>query len=193
MRLSQQHELKKLHLQHHHMNANLFRFRTRALHLPKSIYALFKKVRSSEVCQATKQAPSRSRTSKPRSYSSLPSFLGTGEQIILLVIRDGTTTLLTAEAVNGTRSGQHTACSRRIQAFMTNTWEHFYRPSTSRPNRAKTAVRLFMVQLKIMLNSTRAGTALRGCNTIGVSIWKTTCRPHSNRFCDAPTHHQQHE
>ena len=34
-RLSNPEELKKLHLQHHHMTTDQFRFRTRALHLPK--------------------------------------------------------------------------------------------------------------------------------------------------------------
>ena len=45
-RLSKPEELKKLHLQHHHMTTDQFRFRTRALHLPKSIYDLFDKIRS---------------------------------------------------------------------------------------------------------------------------------------------------
>ena len=63
-RLSKPEELKKLHLQHHHMNTDQFRFRTRALHLPKSTYDVFDKIRSEcEVCQAAKQAPSRSKTS----------------------------------------------------------------------------------------------------------------------------------
>ena len=64
--LSKPEELKKLHLQHHHMTTDQFRFRTRALHLPKSIYDLFDKIRSEcEVCQAAKHAPSRSKTSNP--------------------------------------------------------------------------------------------------------------------------------
>ena len=52
-RLSNPEELKKLHLQHHHMTTEQFRFRTRALHLPKSTFDLFDKIRSEcEVCQA---------------------------------------------------------------------------------------------------------------------------------------------
>ena len=43
-RLSKPEELKKLHLQHHHMNTDQFRFRTRALHLPTSTYDLFDKI-----------------------------------------------------------------------------------------------------------------------------------------------------
>ena len=63
-RLSNPEELKKLHLQHRHMTADQFRFRTRALHLPKSTFDLFDKIRSEcEVCQAAKHAPSRSKTS----------------------------------------------------------------------------------------------------------------------------------
>ena len=45
-RLSKPEELKKLHLQHHHMTTGQFRFRTRALHLPKSTYDLFDIIRS---------------------------------------------------------------------------------------------------------------------------------------------------
>ena len=50
--------------QHHHMTTDQFRFRTRALHLPKSTFDLFDKIRSEcEVCQVAKHAPSRSKTS----------------------------------------------------------------------------------------------------------------------------------
>ena len=55
------------------------------------------------------------------------------------------------------------------QAFMTDTWEHFYQslnitpislgPNTPWPNRAEAAVRLLKAQLKIMLSSIKAGTA----------------------------------
>ena len=63
-RLSNPKELKKLHLQHHHMTTDQFRFRTRSLHLPKSTFDPFDKIRSEcEVCQAAKHAPSRSKTS----------------------------------------------------------------------------------------------------------------------------------
>ena len=54
-RLSNPEELKKLHLQHHHMTTDQFRFRTRSLHLLKSTFDLFDKIRSEcEVCQAAK-------------------------------------------------------------------------------------------------------------------------------------------
>ena len=60
-RLSNPKELKKLHLQHHHMTTDQFRFRTRSLHLPKSTFDLFDRIRSEcEVCQAATHAPSRS-------------------------------------------------------------------------------------------------------------------------------------
>ena len=63
-RLSRPEELKRLHLQHHRMTTDQLRFRTHALHLPKSTYDLFDKIRSEcEVCQAAKQAPTRSKTS----------------------------------------------------------------------------------------------------------------------------------
>ena len=63
-RLSKPEEMLKLHLQHHHLTTDQFRFRTRALHLPKSTYELFDKTQSEcKVCQAAKQAPPRSKTS----------------------------------------------------------------------------------------------------------------------------------
>ena len=87
-RLSNPEELKKLHLQHHHMTTDQFRFRTRSPHLPKSTIDLFDKIRSEcEDCQAAKQAPSRSKTSGLRAdtfgdmtfidHCQVP--LGTGE------------------------------------------------------------------------------------------------------------------
>ena len=55
------------------------------------------------------------------------------------------------------------------QAFMTETWEHFYQslditpislgPNTPWPNRAEAAVQSLKAQLKIMLNSTKSGNA----------------------------------
>ena len=149
-RLSIPEELKKLHLQHHHMTTDQFRFRTRALHLPKSTFDLFDKIRSEcEVCQAAKHAPSRSKTSGLRADTfgdmtfidpcQVP--LGTGEHIILFVILDGgATTLLAAEAVTATQEAENITFLRNYfdqyhlqpksvvadQAFMTDTWEHFY-------------------------------------------------------------------
>ena len=107
-RLSTPEELKKLHLQHHRMTTDQLRFRTRAL----------------DHCQVP---------------------LGTGEHIIVFVILDGATTLLTAEAVTTTQEVENITVLRNYfdqyhlqpksvvadQAFMTDTWEHFYRPSTS--------------------------------------------------------------
>ena len=112
-RLSRPQELKKLHLQHHRMNTDQLRFRTRALHLPKSTYNLFDKIRSEcEVCQAAKQAPSRSKTGGLRAdtfgdmtftdHCQVP--LGTGEHIIVFVILDGATTL---GSDNHAGSGEH--------------------------------------------------------------------------------------
>ena len=140
---------KKLHLQHHHMTTDQFRFRTRALHLPKSIYDLFDKTRSEcEVCQAAKHAPSRSKTGGLRAdtfgdmtfidHCQVP--LGTGEHITVFVILDGATTLLTAEAVTTTQEAENITVLRNYfdqyhlqpksvvgdQSFMTKTWEHFY-------------------------------------------------------------------
>ena len=156
--------------------------------------------------------------------------LGTGEHIIVFVILDGARTLLTAEAVTTTQEAENITVLRNDfdqyhlqpksvvadQAFMTDTWEHFYQslditpislgPNTPLPNRAEAAVRLLKAQLKIMLSSIKAGTApatlkkvthrqlvegrcncqesdrhLRGCNTIGARIRKTTSRSHPNR------------
>ena len=187
-RLSNPEELKKLHLQHHHMTTDQFRFRTRSLHLPKSTFDLFDKIRSEcEVCQAAKHAPSRSKTSGLRAdtfgdmtfidHCQVP--LGTGEHIIVFVILDGATTLLTAKAVTTTQGVENITVLRnyfdqyhlqpKYQAFMTDTWEHFYQslditpislgPNTPWPNRAEAAVRLLKAQLKIMLSSIKAGTA----------------------------------
>ena len=113
-RLSIPEELKKLHLQHHHMTTDQFRFGTRSLHLPKSTFDLFDKIRSEcEVCQAAKHAPSRSKTSGLRAdtfgdmtfidHCQVP--LGTGQHIIVFVILDGATTLLTAASCR--RSSLH--------------------------------------------------------------------------------------
>ena len=118
-RLSKPEELKKLHLQHHQRTTDQFRFRTRALHLPKSTYDLFDKIRSEcEVCQAAKHAPSRSKTSGLGAdtfgdmtfidHCQVP--LGTGEHITVFVILDGATTLITAEAVTTTLTS--TTCSQ---------------------------------------------------------------------------------
>ena len=109
--------------------------------------------------------------------------LGTGEHIIVFVILDGATTLLTAEAVTTTQEVENITVLRNYfdqyhlqpksvvadQAFMTETWEHFYQSlditpislglNTPWPNRAEAAVRLLKAQLKIMLSSIKAGTA----------------------------------
>ena len=150
-RLPNPEELKKLHLQHHHMTIDQFRFRTRSLHLPKSTLDLFDKIRSEcEVCQAAKHAPSRSKTSGLRAdtFGDMTFFdrcqvpLRTGEHIIVFVILDGATTLLAAEAVTTTQEVENITVLRKYfdqyhlqpkavvadQAFMTETWS----PLTSR-------------------------------------------------------------
>ena len=135
--------------------------------------------------------PSRSKTSGLRAdtfgdmtfidHCQVP--LGTGEHIIVFVILDGATTLLTAEAVTTTQEAENITVLRNYfdqyhlqpksvvadQAFMTDTWEHFYQslditpislgPNTPWPNRAEAAVRLLKAQLKVMLSSIKAGTA----------------------------------
>ena len=91
--------------------------------------------------------------------------------------------MLTAEAVTTTQEAENITVLRNYfdqyhlqprsvvagQAFMTETWEHFYQalditpislgPNTPWPNRAEAAVRLLKAQLKIMLNSIKAGTS----------------------------------
>ena len=103
--------------------------------------------------------------------------LGTGEHIIVFVILDGATTLLTVEAVTTTQEVENITVFRNYfdqyhlgpksvvvdQAFMTR--EHFYQslditpislgPNTPWPNRAEAAVRLLKAQLKIMLRLRR--------------------------------------
>ena len=107
--------------------------------------------------------------------------LGTGEHIIVFVILDGATTLLMA--VTTTQEVENIAVLKNYfdqyhlqpksvvgdQACMTETWEHFYQslnitpislgPNTPWPNRAEAAVPLLRAQLKIMLNSIKAGAA----------------------------------
>ena len=181
-RLSNPEELKKLHLQHHHMTTDQFQFRTRALHLPKSTFDLFDKIRSEcEVCQVAKHAADTFGDMTFIDHCQVP--LGTGEHIIVFVILDGATTLLTAEAVTTTQEVENITVLRNYfdqyhlqpksvvadQAVMTDTWEHFYQslditpislgPNTPWPNRAEAAVRLLKAQLKIMLSSIKAGTA----------------------------------
>ena len=109
--------------------------------------------------------------------------IGTGEHIIVFVILDGATTLLIAEAVTTTQEVENITVLRNYfdqyhlqpksvvadQAFMTETWEHFYQslditpislgPNTPWPNRAEAAIRLLKAQLKIMLSSIKAGAA----------------------------------
>ena len=177
-RLSNPEELKKLHLQHHHMTTDQFRFRTRSLHLPKSTIDLLNKIRSEcEVCQAAKPSPSRSKTSGLRADTFGDMTFIDHSQVPLA------TTLLTAEAVTTTQEVENITVLRNYfdqyhlqpksvvadQAFMTETWEHFYQslditpislgPNTPWPNRAEAAVRLLKAQLKIMLSSIKAGTA----------------------------------
>ena len=149
----------------------------------KSIYDLFDKIRSEcEVCQAAKHAPSRSKTSGlPDTFGDMTFVdhcqvpLGTGEHITVFAILDGATTLLTAQPVTTTQEAENITVLRNYfdqyhlrpksvvgdQAFMTETWEHFYQPLrvtliSLGPN---TAVRLVKPQLKIMLNSIKSGNA----------------------------------
>ena len=67
-RLAKRPELVKLQQKNYHMNMEQFKFRTKALHLPKSIYEQYQEILDScEPCQKNKNAPSRSRTSGLRS------------------------------------------------------------------------------------------------------------------------------
>ena len=155
-RLSQPEELRKLHLQHHHMSAEQFKFRTRALHLPKEIYDLYDKIRAEcEPCQKAAVAPSRSKTSglRAETFGELTFIdhcqvlLGTGEHIVVLVILDGATTLLTTEVVERTTDITNIPLLRNYfdqchpqpkcvvgdQAFMTENWETFYNSLDIRP------------------------------------------------------------
>ena len=161
-RLSIPEELKKLHLQHHHMTTDQFRFRSRALHLPKSTFDLFDKIRSEcEVCQAAKHAPSRSKTSGLRADTF-------GDMTFI----DHCQVPLENITVLRNYFDQYHLQPKSVvadQAFMTDTWEHFYQslditpislgPNTPWPNRAEAAVRLLKAQLKIMLSSMKAGIA----------------------------------
>ena len=87
--------LGRIHKRLSNPEEDQFRFRARSLHLPKSTFDLFDKMRSEcEVCQAATHAPSRSKTSGLRAdtfgdmtfidHCQVP--LGTGEHIIVFVI-----------------------------------------------------------------------------------------------------------
>ena len=147
-RLAKPEELRKLHLKHHHMSGEQFKFRTRALHLPKETYDLCDKIRAEcEPCQKAAIAPSRNRTSGPRAeqFGELTFidhcfFFGSSEHINVLVILDGATTLLTTEVVERTTEECNISLLRNYfdqyhlqpkcvvgdQAFMTPSWELFY-------------------------------------------------------------------
>ena len=166
-RLSKPEELKKLHLEHHHMTTDQFRFRTRALHLPKSTHDLFDKIRSE--CEV-KHAPPRSKTSGVRAdtfgdrtfidHCQIP--LGTGEHIIVFVILNGATSLSSGTTLTSTTCSPNQLLEiKPNQAFMTETWEHFYQSLNSRriSDRTQHGRIKLKAQLKIMLNSIKARTA----------------------------------
>ena len=120
-RLAKRPELVKLHQKQYHMNTEQFKFRTKALHLPKSIYDQYQEILDScGTCQKNKNARSRSRTSGLRSEVfgemtfldhcevSIPG----GAKIVILVILDGATTLLTAQPVGSVGETESIRCSR---------------------------------------------------------------------------------
>ena len=156
-RLSKPEELKKLHL------------------LPKSTEC--------EVCQAAKQAPSK--TSGPRAdtfgdmtdidHCEVPG--ETGEHIIVFVT---------------TQEAENIAVLRNYLDQLTETWEHFYQslditpislgPNTPWPNRAEAAVRLLKTQDHAQLYQGRRST----CNT-QESGTQTTFE--GSRNCQKSDHH----
>ena len=191
-RLAKRQELVKLHQKHYHMNMEQFKFRTKALHLPKSVYDQYQEILDScGTCQKNKNAPSRSRTSGLRSeiFGEM-TFLDHCEitipgdsKIVILVILDGATTLLTAQPVGSVGEQESIKCFRDYlenyqlqpkyvvadRAFMTPEWERLYQrldirpitlgPMTPWPNRAETANRLFKKQVNLMVGSLHDGTA----------------------------------
>ena len=138
------------------MSAEQFKFRTRALHLPKEIYDLYDKIRAEcEPCQKASIAPSRSKTSglRAETFGELTFVdhcfvpIGTGEHITVLVILDGATTLLATEVVERTKDSENIPLLRNYfdqyhlqpkcvvgdQALMTENWETFYNSLDIRP------------------------------------------------------------
>ena len=198
-RLAKKPELVKLHQKHYHMNMEQFKFRTKALHLPKNIFEQYQEVLDAcETCQKNKNAPSRSRTSGLRSEvfgemtfldHSEVSIPG-GSKIVMLVILDGATTLLTAHPVGSTNETESIKLFKEYlenyqlqpryvvadRAFMTPAWEHVYQrldirpitlgPMTPWPNRAETANRLFKKQGNLMIGSLHDGTAHKSLTDI---------------------------
>ena len=157
-RLSKPEELKKLHLQHRHMSTDQFRFRTRAPHCQNqsTICLTRSEVNVKFGKQQNMHRQEARRADFERTHSETCQVpLGTGEHITVFVILDGATTLLTAEAVTTTQEAENITvlrnyfdqCQYRDQAFMTETWEHFYQSLD------------ITAQLKIMLNSITSGNA----------------------------------
>ena len=198
-RLSKPEELRKLHLQHHHMSTEQFKFRTRALHLPKAIYDLYDKIRAEcEPCQKASIAPSRSKTSGLRAetfgeltfidHCQVP--LGTGEHINVLVILDGATTLLTTEVVERTTDVTNIPLLRNYfdqyhlqprcvvgdQAFMTENWEIFFHSLDIRP--------VSLATCQGSSNSTEPLCHIWRSHSTGISVWTQASRTgpigHSN-------------
>ena len=67
MKLSNEAELLKLHLKHHHMNPTNFKHRTSKLQIPKEIYDKYETIwKSCPSCQKFQHAPERSRVSGMR-------------------------------------------------------------------------------------------------------------------------------
>ena len=187
------------------MTTDQSRFRTRALPLPKSTFDLFDKIRSEcEVCQVAKHAPSRSKTSGLRAdtlgdmtfidHCQVP--LGTGEHVLVFVILDGATTLLTAEAVTTTQEVENITVLRNYfdqyhlqpksvvadQAFMTDTWEHFYQSlDISRHCTCNTEESDLQAASEGRCNCQESDRHLPESNTIGARIGKTTSRSHPTR------------
>ena len=120
-RLAKRSELVKLHQKHYHMNMEQFKFRTHALHLPKSAHDQHQETLDSRgTRQKSKNAPSRSRTSGLRSeifgemtfLDHCEITIPGGAKIVILVILDGATTLLTAQPVGSVGEKESIRCFR---------------------------------------------------------------------------------
>ena len=173
------------------MNQEQFKFRTSALHLPKDVHDLYDQVvQSCETCQKNKVGSTRSKVSGLRSevfgemtfIDHCDVVTPTNEKIVMFIILDGATTLLTAYPVKtktdveSLKLFKEYVSTYHIQpkyvvgdgAFMGPDWEQYYqhfdiRPitlgaMTPWPNRAETAVRLFKRQVSLMLRAIQERT-----------------------------------
>ena len=172
-------ELYKLHVKHYHMSSAQFRRRTSMLGLPGEIYDKYDRiVKGCRVCSTSVPTPPRARIAGLRASSFGDLIFVDREErtkaYLALVIIDGASNLLWATALTNLEAPETLRAFRQWteenncvpkgivgdQAFFTPQFMSYYKfhgitpypcgPRTPWPNRAETAVRLFMRTWSIM-------------------------------------------